>query len=123
VERPFNQLRGRREAVVLIRELRSSEAVEAARVLSRGMRDNPNNVAAWRMNADRRERALGRFFHGVLSGLIVRGCVLGAYDADRLVGVCGMAPPGRCQPSGVEKLTIVPSLLAGTPLVAIRVLR
>ena len=108
---------------MLIQELRSSEAVEAAQILSRGMRDNPNNVAAWRMNADRRQRALARFFDRVLSGLIVRGCVLGAYDADRLVGVCGMAPPGRCQPSGVEKLAIVPSLLAGTPMVAIRVLK
>ena len=110
-------------AVVLIRELQARETVEAATVLSRGMRDNPNNVAAWRMNAGRRQHALARFFSRVLHGLLVRGCVLGAFDDHQLVGVCGMAPPGQCQPGAVEKLTVVPSLLVGSPMVAIRVLK
>jgi ribosomal protein S18 acetylase RimI-like enzyme len=95
----------------------------AARLLGRGMRDNPINLRAIRIASDtRRERALARFFLPALRGLSARGEVLGAFDDGALVGVCGIAPPSRCQPTVVEKLCIAPSVLFGhSPATAIRV--
>jgi ribosomal protein S18 acetylase RimI-like enzyme len=108
---------------VEIRVLEASEGDEAAQVLGRAMRDNPNNVAAWRLDDASRQQALSRFFRAVLRGLFVRGQMLGAFEGRTLVGVCVLAPPGRCQPSGGEKVRILPTLLVGNPLVAVRVLK
>ena len=54
-------------APMKIRELQPSEISEAANLLSRGMSDNPINVAAFGSDASRRQAALARFFRaGVL---------------------------------------------------------
>lgn len=100
-----------------IRELRRVELRGAARLLGRGMCDNPANVRAFGIHdAERRSRALTRFFAPVLHGLYHRGLILGAFGEDKLVGVCGMARPGLCQPAALEKLSVVPSLILGNPL-------
>lgn len=108
-----------------IRELNADELRDAARLLGRGMRDNPVNVRTFgTCNADRRCRALTRFFVPVLHGLYQRGLVLGAFRERSLVGACGMARPGLCQPTSLEKLTIIPSVLFGNPLaVSMRVFK
>jgi hypothetical protein len=49
-----------------IRELQPSEISEAANLLSRGMNDNPINVAAFGSDAGRRQAALARFFRAAL---------------------------------------------------------
>jgi ribosomal protein S18 acetylase RimI-like enzyme len=67
-------------------------------------------------DAERRSRSLVRFFGPVLRGLYRRGVILGALQEGRLVGVCGMARPGLCQPTLPERLTIFPSLVLGNPL-------
>jgi hypothetical protein len=62
-----------------IRELNADELQDAARLLGRGMRDNPANVRTLGIrNADRRCRALTRFFVPVLHGLYQRGLILGS---------------------------------------------
>ena len=100
-----------------IRELRRDELKGAARLLGRGMCDNPANVRAFGIHdTERRCRALTRFFAPVLHGLYRRGLILGAFREDNLVGVCGMARPGLCQPAALEKLSVVPSLILGNPL-------
>ena len=80
----------------------------------RGMCDNPANVRVFGIrDAERRCRALAQFFVPVLRGLYRRGVVLGAFREDALVGVCGIARPGRCQPPLGEKLRVVPAVPVG----------
>ena len=54
-----------------------------------------------------------QFFVPVLRGLYRKGVVLGAFREDALVGVCGIARPGRCQPPLGEKLRVVPAVPVG----------
>src|SRR5262245_35786553 len=108
-----------------LRELQRPELGEAGRLLGRGMRDNPANIRAFGIqDVDRRSQALAGFFAAVLGGLYHRGVIWGAFCDGTLVGVCGMARPGLCQPSPVEKLRMVPSVVFGNPIGApLRVLR
>jgi len=111
-------------AEISLRELNRSELKEAAQVLARAMRDNPVNVRVFGPQADRRGKAMLRFFEPVIHALHARGAVLGAFCGTTLVGVCAMAPPGRCQPPIAEKLSILPAVVLGNPLgVPLRVLR
>jgi ribosomal protein S18 acetylase RimI-like enzyme len=107
----------------VLRKLERRDLPAAVRLLARGMRDNPINIRTFAVADDvTRERALARFFRPALQGLYARGEVLGAFDDGALVGVCGIAAPSRCQPTMVEKLCIVPSVLFGnSPATAIRV--
>ncbi len=96
-------------------DLQAIELEQAARVVSCGMRDNPVNVRAFRIeDTDRRSRALARFFGPVLRGLHKRGMIKGAFRDNALVGVCGMAQPGSCQLTLLEKIEVWPSLVCVT---------
>jgi ribosomal protein S18 acetylase RimI-like enzyme len=107
-----------------IRELKVWECDKAAQVVARGMWENPITIAAWRLDNETRQKVLVQFFQSVLRGLLVRGCVLGAFDSETLVGVCAMAPPGQCQPSNGEKVWILSTILMGSNLmVAMRILK
>jgi len=65
-----------------------------------------------------------RFFGPVVRGLRLRGSILGAFRGTSLLGVCGIAPPGHCQPTFREKLRVLPALVLGNPIgVPLRVLR
>jgi hypothetical protein len=86
------------------------------------MCDNPINVAVFGGDGLQRQRLLAPFFLKVLRGLETRGRIVGAFDGTTLAAVCGMAPPGRCQPSAGEKIGIVPVLML-RPAVLLRVLR
>jgi len=100
-----------------LRELERAELTEAARLLGRGMCDNPVNVRSFgRRDPERRSQALARFFVSVLHGLYRRGLILGAFRNGSLVGACGMAQPGLCQPTPLEKLSVVPSVVFGNPV-------
>jgi ribosomal protein S18 acetylase RimI-like enzyme len=88
------------------------------------MRDNPINVQAFGGTDDHRVGALTRFFGAALRGLHRRGLILGAFRGDALVGVCGMAPPGCCQPAFGEKASILPAVVLGNAIgVPLRVVR
>lgn len=108
-----------------LRELERAELKDAARLVGRGMCDNPANIRAFDIpEAERRSRALARFFVPVLQGLYRRGLILGAFRDGTLVGVCGMARPGLCQPTALEKLSVIPSVVFGNQLgTPLRVLR
>jgi hypothetical protein len=105
-----------------IEALPVEQTADAVSVLSRGMRDNPNNVAAFGGDAAHRERCLRRMFGGVFR-VIGTQQPLCARDGETIVGVTGVAPPGDCQPSAIERLRIAPSILASGPRRALRVLR
>jgi len=110
---------------VTLRQLQGAELTVAARVVSRGMRDNPANIQAFAIeDAARRTRSLERFFGPVLHGLSKRGIVMAAFRDGALVGVCGMARPGLCQPTLLEKMRLLPAVLFDNPLATpVRVLR
>lgn len=95
---------------------------EAVGVLSRGMRDNPINVAAFGEDPERRRRCLERMFSGLFQVMSAQ-TPLCARDGETIVGVTGVAPPGHCQPTGTERLRIAPSILAAGPRSAGRVLK
>lgn len=102
--------------MIEIRELHLGETDAAAAVLGRGMRDNPLHVRAFGVDSDPRERTLTRIFQGVLRQYVSKGVILGAFDAGAMVGVCAMVEPGRCQPSGGERLRLLPEAIAGAGL-------
>ena len=105
----------------MLRLLRGKELAQAARLVGRGMRDNPANVAVFRMeNAEHRSIAMGHFFVPVLGGIYERGFVLGAFRSNGLVGICGMTRPGFCRPGPIEKVRVFPKAMSrnsiATPL-------
>ncbi len=102
---PLNQLETRAVA--------RSEMNGAAAVLARGMGDNPLHVRAFGEDPHRRGAALARMFEALLHQYMSKGVILGAFDSGTLVGVCGMVQPGRCQATTLEKLRLLPALLAG----------
>src|SRR6516164_108492 len=108
-----------------LRDLQITDLDEAVRVVSYSMRDNPVNVRAFcREGTEQPPRSLMRFFRPVLRGLYKRGVITGAFRDNALVGVCGMARPGSCQPTLLEKLEVLPSLVFGNPRgTTVRVLR
>jgi len=99
-----------------IRELSRSELPEAAAVLGRGMRDNPLHVAAFGVDPEHRRKMLTQIFIQLLQQYQPKGAVLGALSNSRLVGVCAMVGPGRCQPSLSERLSLVPAVVSGNSL-------
>jgi ribosomal protein S18 acetylase RimI-like enzyme len=99
-----------------LRLLRHEEIELAAHVVGRGMCNNPVNVAVFRIpDAGNRTRALGRFFVRVLQGLYRRGFIIGAFRSQDLIGVCGFARPGFCQPRMLEKMRVLPAAVIGNP--------
>jgi ribosomal protein S18 acetylase RimI-like enzyme len=104
-------------STLTLRELRRADLEHAAQIVGCSMRDNPANVRAFPiLDAERRGRALGRFFRPVLRGLYQRGVIYGAYRDGALLGVCGIARPGFCQPALLEKISVVPSVVFGNPV-------
>jgi len=101
----------------VLRLLRSDELEEAAQLVGRGMRDNPSNMTVFRVpDRERRSIAMGLFFVPVLKGIYRRGLILGAIRSNRLVGICGMARPGFCQPDVIEKIRVLPAAMIGNPI-------
>ena len=95
------------------RPVARSEMKGAASILARGMRDNPLHVRAFGEDPHHRGAALSRMFEALLHQYVSKGVILGAFDSGTLVGVCGMVQPGRCQATTIEKLRLLPALLAG----------
>lgn len=103
--------------------LETPEVGEVLDVLSRGMRDNPLHVAAFGEDPGRRLEK----FRGLISAafvsrdfshtLVARGA------GGAVVGVCGMMPPGGCQPGVGQQLRLLPRMLALGPRSAARTVR
>jgi ribosomal protein S18 acetylase RimI-like enzyme len=101
---------------VNLRELRSTELPEAARLVARAMRDNPVDIHAFALaDPARRTCALTRFFTAALRGQHQRGSIVAAFKDAAMVGVYATTPPGRCQPSMREKVRILPTVIVGNP--------
>jgi len=123
----MEQEAGRRNLERLrIEELGASEIEEAVEVIVRGMRDNPNNIAAFGRDPEVRHSRLLRLF-GAMASAEVPGRdrnMLAARGSDgSILGVCGMVPPGRCQPGLGHQLRLMPTVLALGPRSAGRTMK
>ena len=98
-----------------IRELRQAELRDGAHLLSRGMRDNPNNVQAFGPDPEHRKRALARMFRLILQRAHAKGSVFGAFSNGEMIGLYSVTPPGQCQLTAREKLRMVPAVFLGNP--------
>jgi GNAT superfamily N-acetyltransferase len=117
-----------REAVlsetVSIRELVPDELSLASELAARAMRDNPLDIAAFGIDANRREVRMRRMFRIVLAMVRRKGLVLGAFDGPALAGIAATVPSGGCQPSLLEKLALTPRMFAAVgPVGFARMLR
>src|SRR4028118_918157 len=115
----MEQEAGRRNLERLrIEELDASEIEEAVEVIVRGMRDHPNNIAAFGRDPEVRHSRLLRLF-GAMASAEVPGRdrnMLAARGSDgSILGVCGMVPPGRCQPGLAHQIRTTHNLLALAP--------
>jgi len=101
-----------------IEALNPAEMGKAVEVIVRGMRDNPNIVAAFGGDPDVRYRQLLRLFGAMAASEVPgrdRDILVARGRDDSILGVCGMMPPGRCQPGLGRQLRLAPSLLALGP--------
>jgi ribosomal protein S18 acetylase RimI-like enzyme len=100
-----------------IRELAIGDLSAAIGVVARGMRDNPLHIAAFGEDATVRTKHLQRMFKIALPAVLRKGTILGAFDGPALLGIAGMVPPGRCQPSAGAKLAMLPRLIPAVGIV------
>jgi ribosomal protein S18 acetylase RimI-like enzyme len=96
---------------MVIRELTTDDLAAAIGVVARAMCDNPLDIAALGDDRDARLQRLHRMFKIALPRILRKGVMLGAFDGEMLAGVAAMLPPGRCQPSATEKITLVPRMI------------
>ena len=103
--------------IVDLRDLDRSDHPSAIGVLARGMRDNPLHVAAFGADPERRQRSVERMFT-TLFRVSTTLTEIGAFDGDTLVGLTGVAPAGRCQPTAAQRLRYLPGMLGLGPRAA-----
>jgi ribosomal protein S18 acetylase RimI-like enzyme len=116
-ERPQENL-----GTVDIGPLCPSDVDEALDVLARGMRDNPNHIAALGDDPAVRVASLRTFFEGYRS--IAEGEVLVARDGTgKILGVMAMTRPGECRLPSPNEARTVSGLYAEDPEAASRLKR
>ena len=101
-----------------IRALDAADIAEAVEVIVRGMRDNPNVVAALGQDPGGRQTRLLRLFAAMAAAEVPgrdRDMLAARGPEGSILGVCGMMPPGRCQPGLGRQLRLLPALLALGP--------
>jgi ribosomal protein S18 acetylase RimI-like enzyme len=103
-----------------VRDLRADEVDAAVGVLARGMRDNPLHVGAYGEDPERRLRCHARLVAGFFRHFQAQQPIAAVEDGT-LVGVTGVAPPGTCQPTAVQRLRLLPTMLGMGPRIAARV--
>jgi GNAT superfamily N-acetyltransferase len=99
-----------------------SDLKNASGVLARGMRDNPNHVAAFGDDDALRVARLDGFFETVIS--IAGWEALVARDGEgTIVGVMAMARPGECRLSSLHKIKALSDSYAHDPETAAPILQ
>ena len=94
-------------ASVEIKPFRSEMMPEASRVLAHAFTSNPCHVAAFGSAVLAKNEA---FFRIALT--VMKGPKFVAMDGSRIVGLIHWVPSPRCQVSGIEKLRLIPAMMA-----------
>lgn len=108
------------QPAIQVRDLLPGERAAAVALLARGMGDNPMNVAAYGEDPERRRRSLERMFETLFRVFGAQRPIC-ALDSESLVAVAGIAPAGTCQPTALQRLRFLPSMIAIGPRPASRV--
>jgi ribosomal protein S18 acetylase RimI-like enzyme len=95
--------------IVEVRDLHTDELPAAIRLLARGFRDEPLQVASLGPDPERRRQRLLVLF-AAMFGIMNGQTPLVALEGGSIVGVTGVAPPGTCQPTVAQLLKYVPAL-------------
>ncbi len=104
-------------------EVKPADFAQVIGLLGRGMRDNPAHIAALGADPEVRLRRIQRLFGGVLgSGMEIQLTAARRPDGV-IVGVCGKAAPGACQPRFTTKLKLLPVVFANGPRAGLRTMR
>jgi ribosomal protein S18 acetylase RimI-like enzyme len=98
---------------VVVNDVARREMPSVAGVLGRGYRDAPLTRAIYGDDPVQRLRAAGRVMGARVS--VMNLPLLVARRGDVIIGVCGMAPPGSCQPSVAQRMRFAPVLARGGP--------
>ncbi len=101
----------------------AAEIEEVLDVVSRGMRDNPQHVAAFGRDPETRRRLFRRLMAAAFSTRDFSHALVARREDGAIVGVCGMLPPGECAPDLGQQLRLLPMLLFVGPRVAGRLVR
>ena len=96
--------------IVEVRALHPDERPAAIRLLARGFRDEPLQIASLGPDPVRRHQRLLVLFRALFE-IMDRQAPLVALDGERMVGVTGVAPPGTCQPRVAQLLKYAQALL------------
>jgi ribosomal protein S18 acetylase RimI-like enzyme len=97
------------------RELEKAELKQAARVIGRGMNNNPLHIRIFGDDPTKRRRRITRFYSRILPMIRRKGRVMGAFDGSEMIGVVGISEPGRCQPHLLDMIRILPLLMLENP--------
>ena len=84
---------------------------EVLGVLARGMRDNPLHVAAFGNDPEIRQKTFYRLMSGAITSRDFSHTLVARSEDGAIVGVCGMMPPGECQPDLRGQLLFMPTLV------------
>ena len=101
----------------------AAETEEVIDVVARGMRDNPQHVAAFGEDPETRRRLFRRLMIAAFSIRDLSHTLVARREDGVIVGVCGMMPPGECAPGLWQQLRLLPTLLSLGPRVARRLMR
>lgn len=101
----------------------AAETEAVVDVVARGMRDNPQNVAAFGEDPETRRRLFRRLVSAGFSTRNLSHTLVARREDGVIVGVCGMFPPGECAPDLGQQLRLLPTLLSLGPRVAGRLMR
>jgi ribosomal protein S18 acetylase RimI-like enzyme len=105
--------------IVEVRDLHTEEIPAAVRLLARGFRDEPLQIASLGPDPERRHQRLKVLFAAMFE--IMKGQTpLVALDGGTMVGVTGVAPPGSCQPTVAQLLKYGPALFPIGPRSLVR---
>jgi RimJ/RimL family protein N-acetyltransferase len=104
------------------RELDKSDLKRAAEVIGRGMNNNDLHICIFGNDPAKRRHRITRFYSHILPMIQRKGRVMGAFQEDEMIGIVGISNPGRCQPTPLDMLRILPRLmLENTPRVLLRI--
>ncbi len=101
----------------------AAEMEEVLDVVSRGMRDNPQHVAAFGEDPEIRRRRFRALMAAAFSASNFSHALVARREDGVIVGVCGMLPPGDCRPDLRQGLRLLPALLSIGPRPTGRLMR
>jgi len=104
---------------IQIKILKENDLRAAATICAHAMLNNPIHIRVFGQNENQRLRRLKHFFPGMLAYVYRKGHIYAAFVEQQMVGVFGFLPPKRCQPSIIDAVRLLPSILRSNHLIGL----